>query len=63
MLSGAVVGGDAGAGSIYYYPAQISNIKQSGIIINSAVVGLEFYRGTNAFGEAVDFRVRHPAVL
>jgi len=54
MLSGAVVGGGAGIGAIYYNPALINESEMSKFSLNAQLVSLQFYKLSNALGEGID---------
>ncbi len=55
LLSGAVVGGGAGASAIFYNPASISEIKESKLSLNASLFSFEFLNAKNALGENIDF--------
>lgn len=55
LLSGAVVGGGAGAAAIFYNPATISEIEESNLSINASLFSVENLRATNAWGDDLDF--------
>lgn len=54
LLSGAVVGGGAGAAAIFYNPATISEIEESNLSINASLFSVENLRAKNAWGEDID---------
>ena len=54
MLAGAVVGGGAGVGAIYYNPAWITENQISKFSFNASLVSLQFYKLSNALGEDID---------
>lgn len=54
MLSGAVVGGGAGAAAIYYNPANIAEIEQSGLSVSISLFSLDNYKIKNALGNGID---------
>ena len=56
MLAGAVVGGGAGVGAIYYNPAWITENQISKFSFNANLVSLQFYKLTNALGEDIDLQ-------
>lgn len=56
MLAGAVVGGGAGVGAIYYNPAWITENQISKFSFNASLVSLQFYKLTNALGEGIDLQ-------
>ena len=51
LLAGAVVGGGAGVGSIYYNPALISDNNMSNLSLNVSLFSLDMYRIENALGD------------
>ena len=53
LLGGAVVGGGAGVGSIYYNPALISENKKSNIAVNLSLLSTDFYSIENALGNGI----------
>ena len=55
LLSGAVVGGGAGASAIFYNPASISEIKESKLSLNASLFSYELLNAQNAWGENIDF--------
>lgn len=55
LLSGAVVGGGAGASAIYYNPASISEITESKLSLNASLFSFDFMNAKNALGEGIDF--------
>ncbi len=54
LLGGAVVGGGSGITSIYYNPANISEIKNSNISLNSSLFKFTYETYSNAFGSVLD---------
>jgi hypothetical protein len=54
MLAGAVVGGGAGVGSIYYNPALISDNNKSNLSLNVSLFSLDAYRIENALGDNIN---------
>jgi len=54
LLGGAVVGGGSGITSIYYNPANISEIKNSNISLNSSLFKFTYETYNNAFGSSMD---------
>lgn len=54
LLSGAVVGGGAGASAIFYNPASISEIEESKLSFNASLFSFEFINAKNAYGEGID---------
>jgi len=55
LLSGAVVGGGAGASAIFYNPASISEIEESKLSFNASLFSFEFLKAKNAYGDGIDF--------
>ena len=55
LLSGAVVGGGAGASAIFYNPASISEIKESKLSLNASLFSFDFLNAKNALGDEIDF--------
>ena len=55
LLSGAVVGGGAGASAIFYNPASISEIEESKLSLNASLFSFEFVTAKNAWGDGMDF--------
>lgn len=51
LLSGAVVGGDAGPAAIFYNPAGISQIAESKLSINASLFSMEYFKASNTWGE------------
>jgi len=51
LLSGAVVGSNAGITAIFYNPAGISNVEQSRIDLNASLFNLEYKRYNNPLGD------------
>ena len=56
MLAGAVVGGSAGIGAIYYNPALISDNIKSSLSLNASLFSIEFNRIENALGNNIDLK-------
>ena len=56
LLAGAVVGGGAGVGAIYYNPALISANTRSNLSINANLFTIEFNRIENALGDNIDLK-------
>lgn len=56
LLAGAVVGGGAGVGAIYFNPAQISANTNSNLSINANLFSLEFNHIENALGDDIDLK-------
>lgn len=54
LLGGAVVGGGSGITSIYYNPANISEIENSNISLNSSLFKFTYETYNNAFGNSMD---------
>ena len=55
LLSGAVVGGDAGPSSIYYNPANISEISHgTNLSVAASFLTLNYYSFNNALGDGID---------
>ncbi len=61
LLAGAVVGGGAGVGAIYFNPAQISANTKSNLSINANLLSLGFNRVGNALGD--DINLKHTRFL
>ena len=59
MLAGAVVGGGANVGSIYYNPALISSTKKSLFSFNASLFSWQFYNINNALGNGIDLKKSH----
>ncbi|MCK5729428.1 MAG: hypothetical protein KAH68_00045 [Draconibacterium sp.] len=55
LLSGAVVGGGAGASAIFYNPASISEIEESKLSLNASLFSYEVLNSRNALGDDIDF--------
>lgn len=55
LLSGAVVGGGAGAAAIFYNPAIISEIEESNLSVNASLFSLDLLNAKNAWGDDIDF--------
>lgn len=56
LLAGAVVGGGAGASSIFYNPATISEIKESKLSLNASLFSFDFIDAKNFWGENINYR-------
>lgn len=54
MIAGAVVGGGAGASSIFYNPAIISDINESKLSLNASLFAYEINNAKNILGEDID---------
>lgn len=54
LLSGAVVGGGAGASAIFYNPASISEIKESKLSLNASLFSFDFLNAKNALGDGIE---------
>ena len=54
LLSGAVVGGGAGAAAIFYNPAIISEIEESNLSVNASLFSVDFLKAQNAWGDDMD---------
>lgn len=54
LLSGAVVGGGSGPTSIYYNPANISEVKASSFSLNASLFSFDFINRKNALGEEIN---------
>lgn len=54
LLSGAVVGGGAGAAAIFYNPAIISEIEESNISLNASLFSIDILNAKNAWGNELD---------
>ena len=50
LLSGAVVGGNAGITAIFYNPAGISEVEQSRVDLNASLFNLEYKKYKNPLG-------------
>jgi hypothetical protein len=57
LLSGAVVGGGSGPTSIYYNPANISEVKDSKFSLNASLFSFGFLNMKNALGEGTDIKM------
>ncbi len=55
LISGAVVGGDARAASIFYNPAGISEIEQSNLSVNASLFSFDIFNASNAWGNDIEF--------
>lgn len=56
MIAGAVVGGGAGASSIFYNPAIISEINESKLSLNASLFAYELNNANNILGENIDLQ-------
>lgn len=56
MIAGAVVGGGAGASSIFYNPAIISDINESKLSLNASLFAYEINDANNILGEDIDLQ-------
>lgn len=56
LLAGAVVGGGAGVGAIYFNPGQISANTKSNLSINASLFSLEFNKIENGLGDNIDLK-------
>jgi hypothetical protein len=56
MIAGAVVGGGAGASSIFYNPAIISDINESKLSLNASLFAYEINKAKNILGEDIDLQ-------
>jgi len=56
MIAGAVVGGGAGASSIFYNPAIISDINESKLSLNASLFAYGFNKSKNILGEGIDMQ-------
>lgn len=56
MIAGAVVGGGAGASSIFYNPAIISEINESKLSLNASLFAYEINNANNILGENIDLQ-------
>jgi hypothetical protein len=56
MIAGAVVGGGAGASSIFYNPAIISDINESKLSLNASLFAYEINNAKNILGENIDLQ-------
>lgn len=54
LLSGAVVGGGSGPTSIYYNPANISEVQASSFSVNASLFTIDFINRKNALGEDIN---------
>jgi len=54
LLSGAVVGGDAGPSAIFYNPAGIAEIEESKFSFNASLFSFDILRAKNAWGDDID---------
>lgn len=56
MIAGAVVGGGAGASSIFYNPAIISDINESKLSLNASLFAYEINNANNILGDNIDLQ-------
>ena len=56
MIAGAVVGGGAGASSIFYNPAIIADINESKLSLNASLFAYEINNAKNILGEDIDLQ-------
>jgi hypothetical protein len=56
MVAGAVVGGGAGASSIFYNPAIISEISASKLSLNASLFAYEINTAKNVLGEGIELK-------
>jgi hypothetical protein len=56
MIAGAVVGGGAGASSIFYNPAIISDINESKLSLNASLFAYEINNANNILGDGIDLQ-------
>ncbi len=56
LVAGAVVGGGAGASSIFYNPAIISEISASKLSLNASLFAYEINDAKNVLGEGIDLK-------
>jgi hypothetical protein len=54
LVAGAVVGGGAGASSIFYNPAIISEINESKLSLNASLFAYDVNSSKNVLGEGID---------
>jgi len=54
MIAGAVVGGGAGASSIFYNPAIIADINKSKLSLNASLFAYDLNNSKNILGEGID---------
>ena len=59
MLAGAVVGGGADIGSIYYNPSLISSDRKALFSFNASLFSWEFNNIHNALGDGIDIKNSH----
>ena len=63
LLSGAVVGGDAGPAAIFYNPAGIADIEESKLSLNASLFSYDIVKAKNAWGDDIDlFKTRFVVV-
>jgi hypothetical protein len=56
MIAGAVVGGGAGASSIFYNPAIIADINESKLSLNASLFAYDINNAKNVLGEGIDLQ-------
>jgi hypothetical protein len=56
MIAGAVVGGGAGASSIFYNPAIIADINKSKLSLNASLFAYDINNAKNVLGEGIDLQ-------
>ena len=56
MIAGAVVGGGAGASSIFYNPAIIADINESKLSLNASLFAYDINKAKNVLGEGIDLQ-------
>ena len=54
LLSGAVVGGEAGVSASFYNPSLISEIDENNLAINASLISITGMKLQNALGEGID---------
>ncbi|MDN3641685.1 hypothetical protein QWY87_03165 [Lutimonas halocynthiae] len=54
LLAGSVVGGNAGASSVFYNPSLIDNDSIPSLSISANVLSLQFFKANNIAGEGID---------
>lgn len=62
LLSGAVVGGGSGPTSIYYNPANISEVESSKFSLNASLFSFDFINIKNALGEDINVHINRGQV-
>jgi len=56
MIAGAVVGGGAGASSIFYNPAIIADINKSKLSLNASLFAYDINNAKNVLGDGIDLQ-------